>query len=104
MNVSQAGPQNTSKLPEPAVYAEGGEERREILLARRVQRVVSVDAAHGREAHLRGACALSAAKLDAMATRQSVVSLLRREACSPCPVLSARSKTWCRHLVGHSGK
>ena len=40
-----------AELPEPAVRAECGEERRELLRARRSQRVVDVDAAHGREAH-----------------------------------------------------
>ena len=41
-----------AELPEPAVRAEDGEERRELLLARRVQRGVDVDAVHGRVAHL----------------------------------------------------
>jgi hypothetical protein len=39
-------------LPEPAVRAVGGEECCELLLARRVQRVVDVDAAHGRDVWL----------------------------------------------------
>ena len=58
--IHNRNPSQNWKIPSPSgrisvrrsrSTAEDGEERRELLLARRVQRVVDVDVAHGREAH-----------------------------------------------------